>query len=295
VNVVSLDRFDTFKAVVEAGSLTAAADTLGQTRAVVSFNLKRLEEELGVTLLTRNTRQLALTDAGERFYRRCLRTLDEARLAIEEARSEHSQLKGTLRITTTVEFALAQVVSALEVFRQQQPQLNIHLSTSSTHADLISERFDLAIRLGRMHDSNLRAVQLSTFEVFAVAAPALVEQFAPVSTLAVLESMPTLGHGRVPEMTVTDPAGSEHFYQPKPGTTAIVADNSATLRAFALTGQGVAILPQWLIQEDLDAGRLQRLLADYRFAQQGVYALYPDTRHLPLKVRAFIDFMKGWG
>jgi DNA-binding transcriptional LysR family regulator len=262
---------------------------------VVSFNLKRLEEELGVTLLTRNTRQLALTDAGERFYRRCLRTLDEARLAIEEARSEHSQLKGTLRITTTVEFALAQVVPALEVFRQQQPQLNIHLSTSSTHADLISERFDMAIRLGRMHDSNLRAVQLSTFEVLAVAAPGLVERFAPVDTLAVLESMPTLGHGRVPEMTVTDPHGAEHFYQPKPGTTAIVADNSATLRAFALTGQGVAILPQWLIQEDLEAGRLQRLLADYRFAQQGVYALYPDTRHLPLKVRAFIDFMKGWG
>ena len=99
--MVSLDRFDTFKAVVEAGSLTAAAETLGQTRAVVSFNLKRLEEELGVTLLTRNTRQLALTDAGERFYRRCLRTLDEAQLAIEEARSEHTQLKGTLRITTT--------------------------------------------------------------------------------------------------------------------------------------------------------------------------------------------------
>jgi DNA-binding transcriptional LysR family regulator len=293
--MVSLDRFDTFKAVVEAGSLTAAADTLGQTRAVVSFNLKRLEEELGVTLLTRNTRQLALTDAGERFYRRCLRTLDEARLAIEEARSEHSQLKGTLRITTTVEFALAQVVPALEVFRQQQPQLNIHLSTSSTHADLISERFDLAIRLGRMHDSNLRAVQLSTFEVFAVAAPQLVERFAPVATLATLESMPTLGHGRVPEMTVTDPAGSEHVYQPKPGTTAIVADNSATLRAFSLTGQGVAILPQWLIQDDLEAGRLVRLLADYRFAQQGVYALYPDTRHLPLKVRAFIDFMKAWG
>jgi len=293
--MVSLDRFDTFKAVVEAGSLTAAADTLGQTRAVVSFNLKRLEEELGVTLLTRNTRQLALTDAGERFYRRCLRTLDEARLAIEEARSEHSQLKGTLRITTTVEFALAQVVPALEVFRQQQPQLNIHLSTSSTHADLISERFDMAIRLGRMHDSNLRAVQLSTFEVFAVAAPQLVERFAPVATLATLESMPTLGHGRVPEMTVTDPAGSVHVYQPKPGTIAIVADNSATLRAFALTGQGVAILPQWLIQEDLQAGRLVRLLADYRFARQGVYALYPDTRHLPLKVRAFIDFMKGWG
>ena len=293
--MVSLDRFDTFKAVVEAGSLTAAADLLGQTRAVVSFNLKRLEAELGVTLLTRSTRQLALTDAGERFYLRCLRTLDEARLAIEEARSEHTQLKGTLRITTTLEFALAQVVAALEVFRQQHPQLNIHLSTSSTHADLISERFDVAIRLGRMHDSNLRAVQLSTFEIYPVATRTLLERHGPVTRLAELEALPTLGHGRVPELTVTDPAGTEHFYQPQPGKTAIIADNSATLRAFALTGQGVAILPEWLIAEDLQQGRLQRLLPDHRFAQQGVYALYPDTRHLPLKVRAFIDFMKEWG
>ncbi len=292
--MVSLDRFDTFKAVVEAGSLTAAADLLGQTRAVVSFNLKRLEAELGVTLLTRSTRQLALTDAGERFYLRCLRTLDEARLAIEEARSEHTQLKGTLRITTTLEFALAQVVAALEVFRQQHPQLNIHLSTSSTHADLISERFDVAIRLGRMHDSNLRAVQLSTFEIYPVATRTLLDRHGPVTRLAELEALPTLGHGRVPELTVTDPAGTEHVYQPQPGKTAIIADNSATLRAFALTGQGVAILPEWLIAEDLQQGRLQRLLPDHRFAQQGVYALYPDTRHLPLKVRAFIDFMKEW-
>lgn len=291
--MVSLDRFDTFKAVVEAGSLTAAADLLGQTRAVVSFNLKRLEAELGVTLLTRNTRQLALTDAGERFYLRCLRTLDEARLAIEEARSEHTQLRGTLRITTTVEYALARVVPALDVFRELHPELNIHLSTSSTHADLISERFDLAIRLGRMLDSNLRAVQLSTFEIFAVAAPNLIERHEVVSTLAALQLLPTLGHGRVSELTVTDPRGVEHLYQPGPGKTAIVADNSSTLRAFALSGHGVAILPQWLVQEDLDSGRLQRLLPDHAFALQGVYALYPDTRHLPLKVRAFIDFLKG--
>nr|WP_314525113.1 LysR family transcriptional regulator [uncultured Pseudomonas sp.] len=292
--MVSLDRFDTFKAVVEAGSLTAAANLLGQTRAVVSFNLKRLEAELGVTLLTRSTRKLALTDAGERFYQRCVRTLDEARMAVEDARSEHTQLRGTLRITTTVEFALAQVVPALKVFREQHPQLNVHLSTTSTHADLISERFDLAIRLGRMHDSNLRAVQLSTFNIFAVAAPELVDCVEPLSSLAALEQWPALAHGRVAELAVTDPAGVEHLYQPAPGKMTIVADNSITLRAFALSGQGVAILPQWLVEEDLQAGRLVRLLADHSFSQQGVYALYPDTRHLPLKVRAFIDFMKDW-
>ncbi|NIL15671.1 LysR family transcriptional regulator [Pseudomonas sp. AN3A02] len=287
--MVSLDRFDTFKAVVEAGSLTAAADFLGQTRAVVSFNLKRLEAELGVTLLTRSTRQLALTDAGERFYLRCTRMLEEARLAVEEARSEHSQLKGTLRITTTVEYGLAVVVPALETFRGLHPELNVQLSTSSSHADLISERFDVAIRLGRMLDSNHRAVQLSSYEIFAVAAP----EFAGVATLDELEQLPKLGHGRLTELAVVDPAGLERLYRPGPGKASLVADSAAILQAFAVRGHGVAILPQWLVQEDLEARRLVRLLPGHRFAPQGVYALYPDTRHLPLKVRAFIDFMKG--
>lgn len=285
--MVSLDRFDTFKAVVEAGSLTAAADMLGQTRAVVSFNLKRLEAELGVTLLTRNTRQLALTDAGERFYLRCTRMLEEARLAVEEARSEHAQLKGTLRITTTVEYALAVVAPAVEAFRRLHPDLNIHLSTSSTHADLISERFDVAIRLGRLIDSTHRAVQLSTYEVYAVAAPSLTQ----ARTLDELAAVPALGHGRLTELSVTDPAGEVHQY--RTGQTALVADSAAVLQAFAVRGQGVAVLPQWLVQDDLDAGRLVRLLPDHRFAPQGVYGMYPDTRHLPMKVRAFIDFMKG--
>lgn len=285
--MVSLDRFDTFKAVVEAGSLTAAAELLGQTRAVVSFNLKRLEAELGVTLLTRSTRQLALTDAGERFYSRCTRMLEEARLAVEEARSEHAQLKGTLRITTTVEYALAVVAPRVEAFRRLHPDLHVQLSTSSTHADLISERFDVAIRLGRLLDSNHRAVQLSTFEVFAVAAPA----FAGIRTLDELEQVPKLGHGRLTELSLSDPAGGAHQY--RPGPTALTADSASVLQAFALRGHGVAVLPQWLVQEDLEAGRLVRLLADHRFAPQGIYAMYPDTRHLPLKVRAFIDFMKG--
>ncbi|NMZ33213.1 LysR family transcriptional regulator [Pseudomonas proteolytica] len=285
--MVSLDRFETFKTVVEAGSLTAAADRLGQTRAVVSFNLKRLEAELGVTLLTRNTRQLALTDAGERFYLRCTRMLEEAQLAVEEARSEHTQLKGTLRITTTVEYALAVVVPAVEAFGRLHPDLNVHLSTSSTHADLISERFDVAIRLGRLLDSNHRAVQLSTFEVFAVAAPA----FAWVKTLDELKRVPKLGHVRLTELSLIDPAGGGHQYCP--GFPALTADSAAVLQAFAVRGHGVAILPQWLVQDDLEAGRLVRLLVDHRFAVQGVYAMYPDTRHLPLKVRAFIDFMKG--
>ncbi|MCU1755171.1 LysR family transcriptional regulator [Pseudomonas helleri] len=294
--MVSLDRFDTFKAVVEAGSLTAAADLLGQTRAVVSFNIKRLEAELGVTLLIRNTRRLALTEAGERFYVRCLSMLEEARLAIDEARSEHTELKGTLRITTTVEYALAKVVPALELFRARHPELNVHLSTSSTHADLISERFDVALRLGRVLDSSHRAVQLRTFEILPVASPGFVANLAPINSVQALEQAPWLEHGRVGELSITElSSGSVRPYQPNPANARIKADNSSVLQAFALTGQGVAILPDWLIEDDLQAGRLVHLLPGWQLTRQGIYALYPDTRHLPLKVRVFIDFMKTHG
>lgn len=292
--MVSLDRFDTFKAVVEAGSLTAAADLLGQTRAVVSFNIKRLEAELGVTLLTRNTRCLALTEAGERFYLRCLSMLEEARLAIDEARSEHTELKGTLRITTTVEYALAKVVPALELFRTLHPDLDVHLSTSSTHADLISERFDVALRLGRILDSSHRAVQLSTFDILAVASPTFIANQLPINSVQALEQTPWLEHGRVGELSITElSSGVVRPYQPNPVKARIKADNSSVLQAFALTGQGVAILPDWLIEDDLKAGRLVHLLPGWQLTRQGIYALYPDTRHLPLKVRVFIDFMKN--
>ena len=294
--MVSLDRFDTFKAVVEAGSLTAAADLLGQTRAVVSFTIKRLEAELGVTLLTRNTRRLALTEAGERFYLRCLSMLEAAQLAIDEARSEHTELKGTLRITTTVEYALAKVVPAQELFRTLHLELNVHLSTSSTHADLISERFDVALRLGRILDSSHRAVQLSTFAILPVASPAFLKSRPAIDSVQALEQTPWLEHGRVGELSVTGvSSGVVQSYQPDPGKARIKADNSSVLRAFALTGQGVAILPDWLVEDDLEAGRLVHLLPDWHFTRQGVYALYPDTRHLPLKVRVFIDFMKSQG
>jgi len=292
--VVSLDRFDTFKAVVEAGSLTAAADLLGQTRAVVSFTIKRLEAELGVTLLTRNTRRLALTEAGERFYVRCLSMLEAAQLAIDEARGEHTGLKGTLRVTTTVEYALAKVVPALEAFRTLHPELNVHLSTSSTHADLISERFDVALRLGRILDSSHRAVQLSTFEILPVASPGFVRTQPPIDSVRALEHTPWLAHGRVGELNVTERStGAVRPYAPDPDKARLKADNSSVLRAFALSGQGVAILPDWLIEDDLQSGRLVHVLPDWQFTPQGVYALYPDTRHLPLKVRVFIDFMKG--
>jgi DNA-binding transcriptional LysR family regulator len=146
-----------------------------------------------------------------------------------------------------------------------------------------------------MDDSGYRAVPLASYRVVLVAAPALLSalQMDQFDDFATIMRLPRLGYPRLADLPLTDPAGTTLRYETAPADAPVTVDNAAVLRGFALLGQGVALLPQWLVQDDLDAGRLRQVLPGHQFAPQGVYALYPDTRHLPLKVRAFIDFMKA--
>lgn len=299
--MVSLDRFAVFRAVVEAGSFTAAATALNQARAAVSFNIKQLEAELGVTLLTRTTRRVELTDAGERFYQRCLRVLDEAEGAIDEVRGEHGGMQGVLRVTSTVEYASRVVAPALHAFIEQHPALRVRLETHTSQADLVRDRFDVAIRLGRDEQfAHLpyRGVRLGTYEVRPVMAPDLpararVPHAASPDALA---RLPQLGHSRlerIAEWTLVDRAGDTHLYRPA-AKPRVVVDNASVLRELARQGSGVALLPEWLVRDDLASGVLVDALPGYRFPRQSVYALYVSTSHVPQKVRAWVDFMKAY-
>ncbi|KVD44992.1 LysR family transcriptional regulator [Burkholderia sp. ABCPW 11] len=298
--MVSLDRFVVFRAVVEAGSFTAAAITLNQARAAVSFNIKQLEAELGVTLLTRTTRRVELTDAGERFYRRCLRVLDEAEGAIDEVRGEHGGMEGILRVTSTVEYAARILAPVLHAFTARHPALRVRLETHTSQADLVRDRFDVAIRLGRhkhFRELPYRGVCLGTYDVLPVMAPDLparagVPQPASPDALA---RLPQLGHSRlerIAEWTLTDRAGNEHAFRPH-AKPRIVVDNASVLCELARQGSGVALLPEWLVRDDLASGALVDALPAYRFPRQNVYALYVAARHVPQKVRAWVDFMKA--
>ncbi|ULU25699.1 LysR family transcriptional regulator [Dyella terrae] len=295
--MISLERFDIFKAIVDTGSLSAAAKALGTSRAVVSFNLKRLEEGLGVTLLARNTRGLTLTDAGKRFYVRCEETLDAARRAVDEARGNQAVLRGELRITTTPEYAAHAVIAWVSAFMARHPSLHVHLSTTAAPAALIPERFDLAIRLGRLPDSDHRAVLLSRHELVVVAAPRLLERHGlerlddPDAVLA----LPRVGYPRLPDQVARGEDGGEVTFASDPPESTVSADHAAALLAFARAGHGTAILPDWLVQSSLTDGSLVRVLRRYRFAEQGVYAVYPNTRHVSRAVRTFIDFLKSGG
>lgn len=196
MKMLNLSRLATFVAVVDAGSFTAAAAALGQTKAVVSFNLRQLEAELGVTLLLRSTRRLTLTDAGERLYQRSLTLLKDADALREEVQASHQGFSGELRVTTTPEYANHVVGPALAAFSRAHPSLRIRHFSSSQPADLISQRVDVAIRLGTLQDSAYRAALISRFAIFPVASPQWLERH-PVSSLAVLSEADWLVHTRL--------------------------------------------------------------------------------------------------
>ena len=293
--MINMQRLGIFVAVVEAGSFTGAAQTLGLTKAVVSFNIKQLEEELNVSLLNRSTRRVSATDTGERFYHRCLQLLQDAERALEEVRSDHSGLSGSLRITTTLEYGARVIVPALADFAVKHPQLRIHHVSSSKNDDLIAGRYDVAIRLGQLADSSHHARLLDQFDILAVAAPCYLNTLKEraIRDLSQLASAKWIAHSRLStplSWQVTTPDG-ESVLMSAIQPAMVTADSASSLLAFALAGAGVAILPVWLVQDEIDKGGLVRLLPDHQFPRQGIYALYPNTRHVPEKVRVFIDFL----
>ncbi|WP_145563645.1 LysR family transcriptional regulator [Yersinia aldovae] len=292
--MLNLQRLTIFAAVVEAGSFTAAATALGQTKAVVSFNIKQLEVDLGVSLLVRTTRRLSLTDTGERFYPRCLRLLEEAENLQEDVQQDHAGLSGILRITSTPEYGAQVVVPALAAFSREHPQLRIQHVSSSYHADLIAERFDIAIRLGQLADSSLRAAPIDSFAILPVASPAWVAE-RPIKNLAQLAQAAWLAHSRLSTplswQVITPEQQAVLFKVESPPV--IMADSATALLAFAQQGSGVALLPDWLVRPALESGELYVLLPDHQFPRQSIYALYPNTRHVSEKVRVFIDFLRA--
>ncbi len=289
--MINLNRLSMFVAVVDAGSFTAAADALGTTKAVVSFNVKQLEQELGVALLTRSTRRLALTQAGEGFHADCVRLLQDADAAVDHARSGQAALSGSLRVTASVDYGNRVVVPALAAFARLHPALRVGYQASSTQADLIGERLDVAIRVGALADSSYRATRIGEFKLLLVASPALLAEHGAPRSLQALAALPWLANrpGRIDPWRLTDSKGRDHAVRVAPVAH---ADTASALLAFAEAGCGVAALPDWLLEEPLARGTLLRVMPSYTLPRQPVHAVYPDTRHISAKVRRFIDYLR---
>jgi DNA-binding transcriptional LysR family regulator len=186
------------------------------------------------------------------------------------------------------------VVPALAAFSRLHPRLRIQHVSSSYHADLISERFDVAIRLGQLADSSHHAARLDSFAILPVASPEYLTRH-PVGSLAQLAQAQWIAHSRLSSplsWQVITPERQAVLFKVE-DTATLMGDSASALLAFALHGAGVALLPEWLVRPAIAEGKLCPLLADHQFPAQSIYALYPNTRHVPEKVRAFIDFLRG--
>ncbi|CNE30556.1 LysR family transcriptional regulator [Yersinia intermedia] len=290
-DALKLNQLNSFVAVVEAGSFTRGALRSGQSKALVSLHVKQLESELGVSLLHRNTRSLSLTEIGTRFYQDCLHVLQAAQLAIENARNHQQSLRGTLRISASAGYGSSVIVPALAQFAILQPALKIEYLGSEQYNDLVAEGLDLAIRIGSgLQDNNYRARKIDQFRLVVVAAPDLLQRYPTPRGPQDLLSFPWVGRPKSLEIPlVFDADGKER--QTLLPTPHVRANQFFAIKAFAEAGVGLAALPPQLVQQALTAGRLCQLLPEYQLPRYEIFAVYPNTSHPPIKVRALIDFL----
>jgi DNA-binding transcriptional LysR family regulator len=279
-----------FVAVVEAGGFSAAAARLGMSRAMVSKHVARLEDHLGARLLNRTTRRLSLTESGTAFHERSAQILADIAEAEQIAGGATVQPRGVLRITLPLSFGLHRLGPVVADYAREYPQVKLDLSLSDRRVDLVDEGFDLAIRIGRLPESGLIARRLGSERSIIVASPAYLERHGVPESPADLARHVCLGYSLVrggEDWRLQGPNGVVSVRCAGP----IKADNGDILRQAAVQGAGMILQPRFIVEDEVRAGRLVRVLADHASEELGIYAVYPSRRHLSAKVRSFIDFL----
>lgn len=279
-----------YLAVVDGGSFAAAADKLDVSRAMVSKQVQKLEEHLGTRLLNRTTRRLSLTETGREFYERSMQIVSDVEEAEQIAGQMTRMPQGVLRVTIPLSYGQHRLAGIIGDYTQAYPQVQLDISLSDRKVDLIDEGFDLAIRIGAMPQSDLVARKIGGVRSIVCAAPSYLKKHGAPQAPTDLAAHACLGY------TLTG-TGTEWRLEGPDGTLAIPisgpikADNGDIIRLAALRGAGIVFQPQFIIGDDVDAGRLVRVLPDWQSAELGVYAVYPSRKHLSAKVRTFVDFL----
>ena len=279
-----------FTKVVAHGSFSEAARELRLSRSAVSKYVIDLEQELGVQLLNRTTRSASPTESGQAYYERCLAILaelQEADLLVSRAQAEP---RGLLRVNAPMSFGTLHLGGALADFMTRYPQLQVQMILSDQLIDPVQEGFDVTLRIADLPSSNLIARKIVPAQRVVCAAPAYLQRRGLPEKPADLRRHDCLHYGHLAtgnQWKLTGPDGDHWIAVP----WTLCTNNAEILRDAAVSGRGIALLPTFIAGADLQQGRLRTVLADYRPPELSLYAVYPPTRHLSVKVRAFIDFL----
>ncbi len=282
-----LDSIQTFIRVVERGSFSAAADHLKIAKSVISKRIKELEDHLGAQLLHRTTRKLHLTQVGEVYYHRCLQILSDLDEADHLVSEEQQELRGKIRIAAPLTFTLQHLMPVFNRFMQQHPQLLLDLDLNDQEINLVEEGFDLAIRIGELHDSTLIAKKLSKIRLIACASPEYLKNYGTPETVEDLKAHQFLIYSNVP-ITMLWPYENNRI---KIKTRMASNSGSALLHA-ALDGLGIVFTPTFLCHQEILDRKLIPILTQEPIPEVYVYAVYPSRRYQPVRIRRLIEALQ---
>ncbi|MFI8735697.1 LysR family transcriptional regulator [Ectopseudomonas toyotomiensis] len=274
-----------FVEVIKANSFRGAAEAVGLPNSTVSRRIAELERRIGLRLLNRTTRRIELTEGGRLYYERCRRIVDEARLAHEEISDLVDNPSGLIRLSMPIDFGVVYLAPLLAEFAERYPQIQFDLDLTPKRLDLIRDPVDLVIRIGALPDSQLVARPLGTLQRNLFASPSYLARHGVPSSPAELLQHQCL---RMLDAPWILHAAEQKVSLPIQGR--YLLNNIGMLRRLALLGQGIAMLVDEMIGEDLAQGRLQHVLPGWRAEALPVYAI-TETRLVPAKVRVLIDFL----
>jgi len=280
-----------FLAVVETGSFTLAADRLGIPKANISRRLSRLELQLDITLLERTTRAQHLTEAGKRYLIHCKRVHEELDLAAACISELQNNYKGNLKVGASVATGQQILKPALAEFMHQYPELTVQLNLINRRVDFIEEGFDVLIRIGQLDDSMLIAKKLGTVTRRLFASPAYIAQQGKPATVEQLMQHQLLIMNPLNndlKLALVSSEGGDYCINCKPR---LLVDDFAVLKQSILDGLGIAVLPEYIAQEDVASGKLVKILPDWGMENVDVFALYPRNRAKIPKVKSFLEFV----
>jgi DNA-binding transcriptional LysR family regulator len=286
-----LTEMEAFATVVDQGGFTDAARKMGISKSAVSKHVSALEARLGARLLNRTTRRVSPTEIGLAYYDRARRVLTDAGEADALVSSMQSAPSGLLRISVATDFGVNHLSPVLGDFLQEYPEITVNMVLNNRYVELISEGFDMAIRIGELEDSTLRARKLTETTQRMVGAPAYFNRFGRPTKIDDLNEHKLLHYsnnsaGNVWKLTA--PSGEKR--QVRTAGWLTVNDGQSLLNA-AISGLGIAYLPSFLYAEAMKNGQVEEAIPDLPVDTQGIYAVYPPGRFTQPKVRAFIDFL----
>lgn len=285
-----LEDMAMFVRIVEAGSITKAAEQLDIAKSAVSRRLKDLENRLGNQLISRTTRQSNLTEAGEHYYQRACSILNEVDALNEQTSGSPTRIEGTLKMTAPLSFGLMHLNEVISDYANQYPNLDFELDFSDRHVDLIEEGYELAIRIGELQDSSYQARRLTSIRFILCASPEYLNENGVPETLEDLRDHTFLQYSlaRYGDLELIDEQGKKHNISID---AKIKATNGEFLANMAVKGHGIVFIPTFIAYKALKRGELIPILQQYQQPTLNAYAVYPKNRFLSQRCRYLIDFI----